>query len=406
VIARIGTACAWLAAGVIALAVYHRLRRGRRVVLTGRFSPRLVRMIVIVLVMFGIGGERDGKGAARAHAPMLGQGPGSPRAQEPGSQLPAKVTVETVQSWVGQQHSESWLAAKRQALERAGAGDGTRPVQPLPFDAPRTAPAALQVLDRMERVGCYDPWLVAYLWRQTSQFAAADAAARVTLLARLHEHARIANALIAAHGQMKPLLQLPPGWLNKGGPRREELAPFQRSAAELLRIARELYPKTDAGTWLRDGVVQLTLAKGSRAPVLVRAGTRAPMPAGAPLRFCRLDLLVTDAEAGAVLEHDGFGHVVLPPGASVGAWELASLLSKAGTEAVRVAVATALAGDEAAALRLERALPLVHRELRIALLREPQAKGAPRLRLILALFDDVPMWVIPSATKEPGQAGR
>jgi hypothetical protein len=47
--------------------------------------------------------------------------------------------------------------------------------------------------------------------------------------------------------------------------------------------------------------------------------------------------------------------------------------------------------DEKAALRLERAMPLVHTDLRAALEKTPNAKGAPRMRLILSLFDDVPM---------------
>ena len=58
---------------------------------------------------------------------------------------------------------------------------------------------------------------------------------------------------------------------------------------------------------------------------------------------------------------------------------------------VAATVSSALAGDEAAALDIERALPLVHPEVRSAVRGSPNAKGAPRLRTILALFDDVPM---------------
>ena len=47
--------------------------------------------------------------------------------------------------------------------------------------------------------------------------------------------------------------------------------------------------------------------------------------------------------------------------------------------------------SEDAADRLEQALPLTHRAIRAGLKELPKASGAPRLRLILALFDDAIM---------------
>jgi hypothetical protein len=198
---------------------------------------------------------------------------------------------------------------------------------------------------------------------------------------------------------MKPVLLMPPGWLSKGGPPRREMEEFRRRTGELLEIAKARYTQTDAGTWLRDGSVQLALAKGSRAPTLVRPDGSEPMATRRPFRIGRLDLIATAKEAGSVLEHPEFGSVVIPEDRFIGVHEMPELLSSAGLAAVRAAVAAALAGDDGAALRIERALPLAHRELRTSLARQPEAPGAPRLRLILALFDDLPT----PAEAEPGK---
>jgi hypothetical protein len=58
-------------------------------------------------------------------------------------------------------------------------------------------------------------------------------------------------------------------------------------------------------------------------------------------------------------------------------------------------VAAALNGNEDAADRLEAALPLAHAAVRTGLKEQPGAKFAPRLRLILALFDDTVMPAVP-----------
>jgi hypothetical protein len=65
----------------------------------------------------------------------------------------------------------------------------------------------------------------------------------------------------------------------------------------------------------------------------------------------------------------------------------------------RQTIKAALDNDEDAAERLEQALPLVHDLLRDELKKSPTAKGAPRLRLILALFDDAVMPVLPLPPK-------
>jgi hypothetical protein len=58
--------------------------------------------------------------------------------------------------------------------------------------------------------------------------------------------------------------------------------------------------------------------------------------------------------------------------------------------------------SEDAADRLERCLPLSQHAIRAGLKELPNAKGAPRLRLILALFDDAVMPALPSY--RPGES--
>ena len=50
--------------------------------------------------------------------------------------------------------------------------------------------------------------------------------------------------------------------------------------------------------------------------------------------------------------------------------------------------------SEDAADQLERCLPMTHAAIRAGSKELPNAKGAPRLRLILSLFDDTPMPVV------------
>src|SRR5262249_35250711 len=47
----------WLVALGIALVVLWRMRRGKRVVLRGKWGPRVIRTVAVLLVIFGAGGE-------------------------------------------------------------------------------------------------------------------------------------------------------------------------------------------------------------------------------------------------------------------------------------------------------------------------------------------------------------
>jgi hypothetical protein len=178
----------------------------------------------------------------------------------------------------------------------------------------------------------------------------------------------------------------------------------------MFDAVKQLYGATDAGTWKRDGVALLTVAKDSPRPTLLRGGKKYSLDVGETVRFGRLDLIETPAgDKPVVLEHSWLGPITLPAGKLISVWELARLLSADARATAGQTITQALANNEEAADKLEQALPLVHVLLREQVIRDSEAKGAPRLRLILALFDDavMPALVIdPNLTpKFPGGPG-
>jgi hypothetical protein len=105
----------------------------------------------------------------------------------------------------------------------------------------------------------------------------------------------------------------------------------------------------------------------------------------------RLDLLESaPGDRAVILEHRGLGQCEIPAGKLVTIWDLPQYVSEKGKTTLQKQVADALAGNAAAARQLELSLPLAHSFIREGLQSSPHAKGAPRLRMILALFDDVP----------------
>jgi hypothetical protein len=421
----------WLVAACIAVAVLWRWWRGKNVVLTGRFSPRLVRLVAIILVTLGFGFERE----PAAAAPLPGDRQPDP-ADEP---LPEAVEGRVEQWLVQQLPSGAWVRLK-QELTRLPQASGERdrealrtsilkaaenlmpPVRKL-VEAEvqaavtgRQAPAVsatdlLAALDFMEARGHYDHWLAAWLWRKTSAIDT-DAERRGVeqLFARLQQHARVTNALILAQARVKPVQLVPRPWMGKAGPPRgmTRTGYSDEAIKEMTAALKQLYPTADIGTWKRDGVALLTLAKDSPRPTLLRGGKKHALEAGETVRLGRLDLIETPAgEKPVVLEHAWLGPIALPAGRLVGVWDLARLLPEDARVKVQQTLTQALANKEIAADRLEQALPLVQRLLREELARNSAAPGAPRLRLILALFDDavMPPLVIDPNPQVPGVGG-
>lgn len=472
----------WALALLAALFVLWRLWRGRNVVLRGRWSPRFVRMVVIVLVVLGVGVEK-GKAdePARAAGGRAGRGSGEK------APAPDVLNLETVRAWhryvnqgpfaafkhafaqielealapkdvppkvlarlieqldddeyaVRRQASHRLrgiLAAARPALAKAlqespslekrrrieallteatdvSAARGLAEVLPArlkqlvladlnavekgqPAPPPR-AEGLLLTVDELERSGVFDHWVNAYLWRKAAQ--ADDRPRLAELFARLHRHARLASALTRAGAEIKPYVVPARAWMSKAGPSAYERSSEATALGGLLKSAQEYYAGSDIGTWEKDAVALLTAARDAAAPVLVRAGKRQALEPGQELRFNRLDLLEVPAGAKpAVLEHAWLGRLTLPAGRSIAVWDLPGCLTDEARATVKQTIADALAGSEQAAGRLEKALPLVHELLRQGLVESPAAKGAPRLRLVLSLFDDA---VMPAPEPAPG----
>jgi hypothetical protein len=403
---------------MVTIGVLWRLWRGGPVVLRGRWSPRIVRMVVVLLVLLGVGLDR-GKAA-----PLVD--PTKKKVDEkPGDELPASVTAVVVTNWLGLQQSGGfWMRFKRDftLLAQAGKADPVEVelmerVLPYPEHfralvvadltalvkgvAPPTASVAelSAALDEMEKAGFFDHWLSAYLWRKT---AGLGGEGRIALYARLQRHARVTDALIRAAAQVKPLLTPPRAWMSKAGPKKadlEEIEKYRKSLADLAAAVRTLYPATDAGTWKRDALAALTLVKGDGSLTLHRGGRRVVVAADEAVRFGRLDLFETTDGKEVVLEHTWLGKVALPAGKVVSVWDLPPLLTDEGKKKVRKAVVAALDGDEKAAEQLELALPLTQGYIREGLAETPGAKGAARLRLILTLFDDALMPALADVTK-------
>jgi hypothetical protein len=405
----------WLAAVVVALAVLWRLWRGRNVVLRGRWSPRFVRMVVVVLVVLGVG-----VGKARPAPAPSAAGNDKPSAGPREDELPAAVTAEAVRAWlVLQQPTSPWSRFKKAYVKVTQSADKLDPsgrealeklTEPLPEKFRSVVRGDLEALaggkppprvslgnlaaaaDDLERAGYFDPWADAYLWRNTAAAGQADRNELVELYARLERHARVANTFIRAYAMLKPTLQ-PRAWQGKGGRPpagwKAETDP-QQTVPEMLGAAKVLYPTSDSGTWRKDGLALFSVTKDSPPLTLLRGGHRQYPPAGQEVRFGRLDLIET-GDKPVVLEHAWLGRVELPAERLVSAWNLGEYLPDEAKARVKKAVADALGGSEDAAVLLERSLPLAQAAVREGLSKAPAAKGAPRLRLILSLFDDAVM---------------
>lgn len=406
----------WVAAGLIAVAVVWRWRRGRNIVLRGKWSPRFVRMVVIVLVMLGLGCE------TATPVESGGQKEEKNKVDTPSDELPASLTSATIQQWMFLQTGYTRRSATHwpnckillsrdvstlSAPELFQLKTICRTLPPslatmLIADmdaqtAKQISPALaagriLALYDECERLGYYDHWLNAYLWRKTAGWEADGTKQMADVYARMHRHARITDALIRAQGEVKPYLIPPRAWMSKAMPgpafREREL----KSAADVLAAAKAAYPAMDGGTWKREGVVLLTLAKDTGTPQLLRAGRKQPWPSSAAVRLGRLDLIETPpGDKPVVLEHDWLGKLTLPVNRTISAWQLPGLLSDEGRATLKERVAEALSGDEEAADKLELALPLAHMAIRTGVAESPQAKLAPRLRMLLALYDDTVM---------------
>lgn len=404
----LGLILLWFGLATLAATLILR-RRTDRPVLHGPTGRRAVRLIAIALVATGLG-------ANTARTPVRAAG-GAPDVAASPRTIPADLDALAIAHFRhGTAAALGWFDARRfDALRRAGmtphdvddllmninAGLPPRLATLITMevmasvtgqDAPPTTIAEIRAaLREVEDRHLFDPWIAAYLWRCVGRTpAGSDAAGHRALFARLARHVRIAHALIRADDEVRPLTFEARAWRSKGGPRPAQRMREEAIRADLLRAASRLYPTTDLGPWVTDAVTVLTIDATCGGVTLVRAAVETPVAAGSSVRYGRLDLLTTPAANGrpTVVHHDWLGRIELPAGRTITVWDLARALSPEVRARVEESVAHVLkTNDEAAALRLERALPLTHDAIRRGLASSPDAAGSGTLRALLVLFD-------------------
>ena len=407
----------WVLAAVITAGVLWRLWRGKPIVLHGRWTPRLVRMVAILLVILGVGADKTDA------APL----PMGEKKTKPGEELPPTITAETLQKWASlSQRNSAWSHLKQTYMLRAllpanQFGDGGQSIESLTAHLParlrdllagdlkaietgKPAPTPsarelVAVLDEAETNGFIDPWLIAHLWRKTGLADGAERKDLIALMARLHRQARLANTLTQSRAVIRPFMEPPAVWRSKAGrptqPRPELLAALKlqelQEQMSLLNTLKKNYPTATAGTWETEGLASLNVTAGSSSVTIIRAGEgQMPRTSGAIL-LGRLDLLETaPGDRPAKLLHSILGEIEVPAGKLVSVWDLPRFLNAKSRATVLKLVESALAGGEKEAAQLEKMLPLAQSFIRDGLRATPRAAGAARLRLILTQFDDVP----------------
>jgi hypothetical protein len=407
----------WALAALVTVAVLWRLYRGKNIVLRGKWSPRLIRIVAIILVVLGVGVTKS-----PAAAPVTSPADKN-KTDAKSDDLPATITSATIRQWLTSQtgewgrgetiwprfklamtHSLLTTPSEREMTQLKKFGQGQPPKLAAMFKADLEALAAkkepprldakssIVIYDEIESRGYYDHWLNAYLWRKTASADAAEMNEMAEVYARMYRHSRMTDALIRAFGEVKPYTVSARAWMSKGGPRPEERNLEEKGLADMQDAAKKLFPAIDGGTWKRDGIAILTIVKDSPTPTLLRAGRRQPLPSGEMIRFGRLDLIETPlGDESVLLEHAWLGRITLPANRTISVWQLSGLLRDEGQKKLRKTVQDALEGDEDAADKLELVLPLAHSAIRDGLTRLPKAKLAPRLRMMLSLFDDAVM---------------
>lgn len=249
----------------------------------------------------------------------------------------------------------------------------------------------LSALREAESRGLFEASLTAWAWRRAA--IAAPAQDLADLYAALHAHARATDALVLYAAAERRVDE--PRWQSKAGrPSFPHLSSASRptgtSAAAPTAAGRavaRIYATRDAGTWDSEGRLLARVAEGGGR--LFRRGGSFPLAAGETVDVRRLDVVVADA-GGLALETSRCGRLRLGPGATLVSRNAAAFLEPEGRARIAALVAEALADSpdaEAAAAALERLAPLAADEMRLATLRRPDAPGAPRLRLLVALYD-------------------
>lgn len=360
------TALLWLAALVVAALVLRRLRRGDRVVLKGRLSPRLVRMVAVVVVWLGWQ-PGDAHAAPDPRCDTLPSAPATDGAQG-GDQVKDAPTARRV------------IAPRRPPVDLTCEPGAEAAL--IEGHVNRTASQRAAALFQVARV-----------LAEKARLEPVDLATLRDLYRDADRRAVEHEAVIAALAEVGPPVFRP--WMSKAAPppgwRDTPSAPpgFRAALDKALQTA-------SAGTWDSEATLPLELVSGASAhhqapldarPALIRYGQPVPLSDGARLTLRRLDI-VRAGERPLVARHPLLGEITVPAGGALTAWNLPRHLSPAGKGVVAELVAAAGACDRRAQASLMRVLPAAHEAIREALATPGTTPGQPALRLILALFDE------------------
>lgn len=345
------TALLWLAALVVVAFVIRRLRRHDRTLLTGRWSPRFVRMLAILIVWFG---WRPEEAQARPDPSCTSLPALEPPATTPFAPARPPLVVSALVDDDAEliRHHVQRVAEHRTASQ---------------FQLAREL-ASRRELSPVDRATLTD------LFRDADRRAV------------LHE------AVILALAEVGPPVFRP--WMSKAAPPpgwrdTPEAPPDFRPALE--RALR----RATAGTWETEATLALEVVSGfsydhrvglDAAAALIRHGRAHPLYP-TTLNLGRLDIIVA-ADLPLVFKHASLGTLTVPPGHILTAWNAPSYLEADARRHIARLIERALACERAAQATLSTLLPAAHQAIREALTAPRAGPGQPGLRLLLTLFDE------------------
>ncbi len=382
----IATAAMLIAASVVAVVLLRSRQRDRRARLVGRLGSHFARAVSIALLALGIANSVPNAKHAVA--------------QVDAAKKRGAIDADLIRKWrhrfrdvdqiksalvvvSNKQSNVSARKAARRTLAPFRSGQDPMHIviasdlsnRSVSVDVLRKALAALEVS------GNWDTWFAGYLWRRTASLGNRDGLS--SLYQAIRRHIRITNTLTRAAARIKAIPFSPRAWMSKAGPSPRVRRQEAKVQSELLAAARTLHSSTDLGPWESESFLDASVIAGEIVRLQDQPQRFRP---GARFQFRRLDVIKTGA-SGARLRHPWLGDILFPPNRTYTVWDIPGLLSVNANKHVASQVSRALAGDLTAAKKLEKSLPAVQQAIRLGVRRDPTAKGAPRLRTLLMLFD-------------------
>jgi len=348
------TVLLWIAALVVVAFVIRRLRRRERLLLDGRFSPRFVRMLAVLIVWFGWRPDDAHAAPDPTCATLPAASLTSPTSPTFHPRRPAFDPATLVErDAILIKHHVDRLAEHRTATLFQLARDLASRRQPTPVEL-------LTLID---------------LFRDADRRAV------------LHE------AVIKALAEVGPPVFRP--WMSKSAP-----PPGWRDTPDAppgFRPALErALASVGSGTWESESTLNLEVVSGvswhyradpETLASLIRHGQRHRLELNA-FTLGRLDIVTASADTPLVLKHPTLGTLTIPPGHVLTAWNAPTYLAEPAIQHLTSLVAAASKCDRPAQAALLQVLPAAHSAIRTSLTAPRATPGQPALRLLLTLFDE------------------